>query len=93
MALRRNDAAPRDVTIKSFREEFASHMEQRSSNAVSRIVPREFLRGEFVGHMVNYYEDDEKEFNSLIWRSSQMTRVVASDRNAILTLPVVLSFI
>jgi hypothetical protein len=54
MALRRNDAAPRDVTIKSFREEFASHMEQRSSNAVSRIVPREFLRGEFVGHMVNY---------------------------------------
>ena len=37
--------------------------------------------------------DDEKEFNSLIWRSSQMTRVVASDRNAILTLPVVLSFI
>jgi len=26
-------------------------MEQRSSNAVSRIVPREFLRGEFVGRM------------------------------------------
>jgi hypothetical protein len=45
-ALRRNDAAPRDVTIESFKEEFASHMEQRSSNAVSRI-----LRGEFVGRM------------------------------------------
>ena len=57
-ALRRNDAAPRDVTIESFREEFASHMEQRSSNAVSRIVPREFLRGEFVGRMELRHRND-----------------------------------
>ena len=56
---------------------------QRHRNNTSAIPP----------HLLMNYEDDEKEFNSLIWRSSQMTRVVASDRNAILALPVVSSFI
>ena len=57
LALRRNDAATRDVLIKPRREGFVSHMEQWSNVVASRIATTMPRKEEFASHMAQKLND------------------------------------